>query len=105
VTNPENAESTLARLLLCEWKEDKKYVHSHIALLGEYFRRMALWAKALDVIDKWWAFDVAYHIDPSIRANPRDIEQLSQHISGKLPKKRRNAPGFSDGDIRRALVQ
>ncbi|MEP7288560.1 MAG: hypothetical protein ABI947_22640 [Chloroflexota bacterium] len=73
-------ESTLQRLLTVNWKADYARYKSHKALLHEYFRRTALWAKALVATAEWPIIDLALHIDPSIRAEKAILDRWRQHL-------------------------
>jgi hypothetical protein len=49
---------------------------SQVALMREYLRRAALWAKRLGATDYWPFFDVASLIAPEVRTEPGIVEQL-----------------------------
>jgi hypothetical protein len=69
----------LNRLLRIKWHENWDRTSSSMALLAEYLRREALWVKALDYQRRQWRFyDFAAVIDPTIRADERDIEVVNQ---------------------------
>jgi hypothetical protein len=51
--------------------------------MKEHLRRMALWAKAVNYTPKWphWiVFDVAKHVNPSIRAPSETVDLLKRHL-------------------------
>ena len=72
--------TALERILAIKWEPDDTRVHSHIALLREYLRRAALWAKALNCTDEWPFFDVAAHLCPLETADETKIEALNTHF-------------------------
>jgi hypothetical protein len=49
---------------------------SHVALMREYLRPAALWAKRLEATDHWPFFDVASLITAEVRAEPQSVERL-----------------------------
>lgn len=73
-------DTALERILAIKWEPDDSRVNSHIALLREYLRRAALWAKALDCIDEWPFFDVAAHLD-SVDADETKVKVLKTHFT------------------------
>ncbi len=74
-------DTALERILAIKWEPDDSRVNSHIALLREYLRRAALWAKALDCIDEWPFFDVAAHICPLECADDTNVKVLNTHFT------------------------
>jgi hypothetical protein len=67
----------LRRLLAVDWAMCAAGgQESHVALMREYLRRAALWAKRLEATDHWPFFDVARLIAPEVRAEPRIVERL-----------------------------
>ncbi|SRR5579883_411663 len=74
-TDTEN--EALRRLLAINWGTvAERGQESHVALMREYLRRAALWAKCLEATDHWPFFDVASLIAPAVRAEPRVVERL-----------------------------
>jgi hypothetical protein len=67
-------------LVQMDWKVNTDRTPSHIALMNEYLRRMALWATETACTKEWPFFDVALRIQPHIRANPLLCEQLDNHL-------------------------
>ncbi|TAE64694.1 MAG: hypothetical protein EAZ86_26075 [Oscillatoriales cyanobacterium] len=74
-------DTALERILAIKWEPDDSRVNSHIALLREYLRRAALWAKALDCTDEWPFFDVAAHICPLECADDTNVKLLKTHFT------------------------
>jgi hypothetical protein len=56
------------RLLSVDWNSFCEKDRSHVALVREYLRRTALWAKCLEATEAWPFFDVAGYIAPEVRA-------------------------------------
>jgi len=78
-------EEALSRVIAIDWQLDGySHVRSNVALLREYLRRAALWAKALKCTKEWPFFDIAAHIQPEVRANQSHIEALRDHFA-QLP--------------------
>ena len=75
------ADIALERILAIKWEPDDTRVHSHIALLREYLRRAALWAKVLNCTDEWPFFDVTAHIYPLETVDEAKIEALNTHFT------------------------
>jgi hypothetical protein len=71
---------TLKRIISVNWQLDWARAPSHLRLVKEHFRRMALWAEALNCIEKWPFFDVAAHITPSLRAPEDKVEILGNYL-------------------------
>ncbi|WP_143086366.1 hypothetical protein [Amycolatopsis saalfeldensis] len=79
--NHSATQETLARILAIDWaNDDAKFEHevSRARLMVEYLRRAAIWADALDAGDEWPFLDVAAHLDPNLRADPKTIKQLDE---------------------------
>jgi hypothetical protein len=74
-----STDTALERILAIKWEPDDSRVNSHIALLREYLRRAALWAKALDCTDEWPFFDVAAHIG-ALDADETQVKKLKTHF-------------------------
>ncbi len=75
-------ERMVHRLLISNWAPDYSQTKYHIQLVREYHRRVALWTKALDCtqVGDWPFFDIAYKIDPTVRADDSSIEKVMQHL-------------------------
>lgn len=74
----------MERIFAINWEPDDARVGSQIALLQEYLRRAALWAKTLDCTEQWPFFDIAaiaVGVDPSQRADNAQVEVLRHHFS------------------------
>ncbi len=71
---------TLGQILSASGQVELVHVASHLILLKEYFRRMALWFKALNCTDKWPFFDAALEIDPLVRADDAHTDKLNEHM-------------------------
>ncbi|MBW4496333.1 MAG: hypothetical protein KME26_25325 [Oscillatoria princeps RMCB-10] len=91
MTAQTSVDSAMERILAIKWEPDDSRASSHIALLREYLRRAALWAKALNCTDEWPFFDVAAHICPLQRAGDAKVEALGRHFS--------EAPFYATGII------
>jgi hypothetical protein len=76
----------LERLLAVDWSGDSAFDHrgSRVALMREYLRRAAGWAQQLDATDEWPFFDVAAHVDPTVRARPMLVERLERFMSANI---------------------
>lgn len=77
----------LERLRAVEWSDwDGALAHtrSRAALVREYLRRSACWAGAFDAVDRWPFFDIAEHIDPTVRADPDIATDLEDYLSGAV---------------------
>jgi hypothetical protein len=74
-------DTALDRILAIKWEPDDSRVNSHIALLREYLRRAALWAKALDCTDEWPFFDVAARICLLECADDTNVKVLKTHFT------------------------
>jgi hypothetical protein len=69
------ATSILARLSAVDWDEvalDRRW--SRVALMREYLRRAALWARELDAEGAWPFFDIAALIAPGLEP-PRELAE------------------------------
>lgn len=73
----------LERLLAIRWAFNDTRLNSHVALVREYLRRAALWAKVLEGVDRWPFFDVAACISPEVRADPHSVGILQSALPGK----------------------
>ncbi|SFS94282.1 hypothetical protein SAMN05660874_04428 [Saccharopolyspora flava] len=51
--------------------------------MQEYLRRSAVWAQELDATREWPFFDLAAHVDTSIRANPQALDALKSNLESK----------------------
>ncbi|MFE5583705.1 hypothetical protein [Kitasatospora sp. NPDC056531] len=65
------------RLTNVDWDPAETDPRLRISLMKEFLRRSALWAHQLGS-DRWPFFDVAALIDPSVRADPDLVEQVSK---------------------------
>ncbi|MBD0690754.1 hypothetical protein [Streptomyces sp. CBMA123] len=73
-----NSTHALAdRLTKVDWDPAETDPRLRISLMKEFLRRSALWAHQLGS-DRWPFFDVAVLIDPSVRADPDLVEQVSE---------------------------
>lgn len=82
MTSPTDLDSRmLSRLLAINWHGDQLRTRSRVALFREYLRRATLWARALDCTSEWPFFDVAWHVDPTLRARPPLVEALDRRLS------------------------
>ncbi|MFG3225395.1 hypothetical protein ACGF07_11545 [Kitasatospora sp. NPDC048194] len=73
-----NVTQTLAdRLTSVDWNPAQTDPRLRISLMKEFLRRSALWAYQLGS-DRWPIFDVAALIDPSVRADPELVDQVSK---------------------------
>jgi len=73
----------LGRLRAITWNdEDAAFDHtsSRVALLREYLRRAALWARAYQADGAWPFFDIAERVDPAIRAQAEVVAELDGYI-------------------------
>lgn len=75
---PHQIAERLARIT--DWRWDDLRAPSRAALVSEYLRRAALWARALDCAELWAWFDVAAEIDPAVRADPTLVERVNNAI-------------------------
>jgi hypothetical protein len=76
-------EQTYTRIITTEWKRDFTRVNSQLVLVREYLRRAALWAKTLEIAEKCdreIVFDIAFEIDPEVRASNDAISKLEAHL-------------------------
>ncbi len=76
-------EAMAERLLAIDWTGGFDRTYSRVLLLKEYLRRSAWWAEALDCTARWPFFDVAGHIDPSVRADPVLVERVEEQLRGQ----------------------
>jgi hypothetical protein len=75
------AASTLARLSAVDWDRvafDRR--ESRVALMREYLRRAALWARELDAASAWPFFDIAALIAPDLQPLQELTEELETLI-------------------------
>ncbi|HEU4328287.1 MAG TPA: hypothetical protein VFS21_34435 [Roseiflexaceae bacterium] len=82
------ARAALDRLLAISWRHEPARESSNVALLREYFRRAAHWARALNSVEQWPFFDVAARIDPAARAAPALVDLLDAHLRSKQVQER-----------------
>lgn len=75
-------QQTVKRILATNWDVDYSQSEYHVQLVREYHRRVALWTIALDCkdIENWPFFDIAYKIEPTVRANNHIIEKVGKHL-------------------------
>ncbi|WP_155374730.1 hypothetical protein [Catellatospora vulcania] len=76
-------ERLVARLREVTWEEDLARNGSRIALMQEYLRRSALWARALDRADQWPFFDIAAAVDPSARLDEEFVGSVLDGLEGR----------------------
>lgn len=64
-----------------EWRRDEK-LDWFVEKLREFFRRSALWRDKLENYggEYWPFFDVAEHVNPSIRADKDIWQDINQHL-------------------------
>lgn len=67
---------TAERLIAVDWERRGDRAWSKAALLKEYFRRAARWAAVYGCDDPVPFFDIAACADPSVRADPRVVEDV-----------------------------
>ena len=82
----DNATATAQRIMAIDWTGSFERTASRVALLREYLRRAAWWAKDLEP-GQWPFFDIAGTIEPTIRADPRLIRRVEDHLASKLKRK------------------
>ncbi|MEU9043942.1 MULTISPECIES: hypothetical protein [unclassified Kitasatospora] len=88
MTNP--SRLILDRLRAVEWSDwdgAQPHLRSRAALMREYLRRSALWADAFDAAGLWPFFDIALHIDPTIRADSDVAADLEAYLSGAVRRR------------------
>jgi hypothetical protein len=72
-----NEHEALRRLLAVNWTTPAEGGQAGlVALMREYLRRAALWAKQLHATDQWPFFDVARQIAPEVRAEEAVVKRL-----------------------------
>ncbi|WP_051969828.1 hypothetical protein [Kitasatospora azatica] len=69
-------ESVAARLLKVDWTPSGAYTRQRISLMREFLRRSALWSEQLGS-DEWPFFDIAYLVDPTVRAAPEIVAAVA----------------------------
>jgi hypothetical protein len=75
------AASTLARLSAVDWRgEAFDRRRSRVALMREYMRRAALWARELDAASDWPFFDIATLIAPDLKPPQELAEEMEALI-------------------------
>jgi hypothetical protein len=79
----ESARAMLRRLLRIDWQPDDTRLRSHAALVREYLRRAALWAKALGCTEHWPFADFALYFAPNRRAPLELVEELKRDLATK----------------------
>ncbi len=74
----DSIDLALDRILAIEWKVKPSRGNAHKALMLEYFRRVALWSKALglDHFPTWPFLNIPHLIDPSVQLDESRIEAL-----------------------------
>ncbi|MFF4650880.1 hypothetical protein [Streptomyces sp. NPDC001380] len=75
------------RLFAIEWADtEAAFVHdwSRVLLMREYLRRAALWVQAYGIDDSWPFFDLAAHIDPTVRAAPELVARMEEALDGRV---------------------
>ncbi|WP_344241399.1 hypothetical protein [Kribbella hippodromi] len=75
------------RLVAANWDDDAaalRHAASRGLLAAEYLRRMAVWADALAVPEKWPFFDLAVTFDPSVETDPVWMQRLEAGIGHRL---------------------
>ena len=77
-----------AKLLMGnDWEQNvvDPYDHgrSRARLMREYFRRSAIWARRLDATLEWPFFDIAKHVDATIRPDENLARALATALSEK----------------------
>src|SRR5579859_5827090 len=80
----DNVQKGLDRMLAITWIVNDRRLKSHVALMREYLRRAALWAKCLQATEHWPFFDVASLIAPEVRAEQSVIDQLEAALNPAL---------------------
>lgn len=78
MTPDESVADMAARLAAVDWRRHGDKAWSKTALLKEYLRRVAQWAKAYDCDTRTPFFDLAACVDPGVRADPRVLDDLLQ---------------------------
>ncbi|TDQ52272.1 hypothetical protein [Actinorugispora endophytica] len=72
-------EGLVDRLLAADWSGSYEQRPSQAALMREYLRRSAWWAKRFDA-EGWPFFDIASWVDPSVRADPGQVRRLQEGL-------------------------
>ncbi|MFJ3215832.1 hypothetical protein ACIPLC_07935 [Kitasatospora sp. NPDC086801] len=80
----DTAHALADRLLNVDWSPLNTDPRLRISLMREFLRRSALWAHQLES-GAWPFFDVAALIDPSVRADPGLVEQVSKSCALQHP--------------------
>ena len=70
------------RLLVANSGEGSDYRHrySRVSLMREYLRRAARWAESLNCTSEWPFFDIAAHVDPTVRADPVLVTRIEKNF-------------------------
>src|SRR4051794_36543569 len=76
----DSARELFERLESVEWEGHDLHTFSRLLLLDEYLRRAALWASTLGCPEKWPFFDIAACVDPSVRADPRLVQETEARL-------------------------
>jgi hypothetical protein len=63
-----------------DWDTAVEHTRSRAALMREYLRRAACWAKAVDAEDAWPFFDIAQQIDPATSADEDVKAELEDYL-------------------------
>ncbi|MEV4440466.1 hypothetical protein AB0K09_15865 [Streptomyces sp. NPDC049577] len=74
----------MERLRSIDWEDDDEvfdHAMSRAALLREYLRRMAHWARAFNAEAYWPFFDLAPLVDPTVRPSDGVIAELDEYLS------------------------
>lgn len=82
-TTPDRAvQAMVARLSAIDWERHGHRCWSKAALLREYFRRAARWARTYECDTPVPFFDIAACVDPTVRADPQTIDDLLAAVNG-----------------------
>lgn len=87
MTDIEACERLLSRLVAASWDDDAAALRraaSRGLLAAEYLRRMAVWADALSVPEKWPFFDLAVTFEPAVELDPAWMQRLEAGIGHRL---------------------
>jgi hypothetical protein len=84
--NDDGVRTARSRLEAIRWNQPDRDARegSQIALMREFLRRMALWAEALECVEKWPFFSVAEHIEIDAFAASRVADPLPSSIEDTL---------------------
>jgi hypothetical protein len=82
MTEVSSTAELVERLLAVNWRGRFDCTYSRVQLMREYLRRAAVWGRKLGCPDEWPFFDIAAHIDPTVRAADSDVRRLEDHFSG-----------------------